>query len=201
MSRPRDPTRRALQLAAVVRRSGRSEMTALISSLSHYASPGRSAVGQPIIGIAHRERSFAVQPDHIEWPAVGATASARPRRGIRFRRVRSRRPAAADGGARPHLLPGPVEVLFGYPLDGVGADHRCDKTTPACLMEAATSHPGHRAVAGRAHAGTRATHRVRDHRLALARAPAAGEIDYERSSTWSPRRLLGRPAHHGDGTP
>jgi len=31
-----------------------------------------------------------------------------------------------------------VEVLFGYPLDGVVLTIGCDKTTPACLMAAAT---------------------------------------------------------------
>src|SRR5580658_7859384 len=31
-----------------------------------------------------------------------------------------------------------VEVLFGYPLDGVVLTTGCDKTTPACIMAAAT---------------------------------------------------------------
>ena len=31
-----------------------------------------------------------------------------------------------------------VEVLYGYPLDGVVLTTGCDKTTPACLMAAAT---------------------------------------------------------------
>ncbi|HTN97881.1 MAG TPA: dihydroxy-acid dehydratase, partial [Nordella sp.] len=31
-----------------------------------------------------------------------------------------------------------VEILFGYPLDGVVLTTGCDKTTPACLMAAAT---------------------------------------------------------------
>jgi dihydroxy-acid dehydratase len=33
---------------------------------------------------------------------------------------------------------GLVEILFGYPLDGVVLTTGCDKTTPACLMAAAT---------------------------------------------------------------
>ena len=32
-----------------------------------------------------------------------------------------------------------VEVLFGYPLDGVVLTTGCDKTTPACIMAAATA--------------------------------------------------------------
>src|SRR5206468_10969671 len=31
-----------------------------------------------------------------------------------------------------------VEVLFGYPIDGVVLTTGCDKTTPACLMAAAS---------------------------------------------------------------
>ena len=33
---------------------------------------------------------------------------------------------------------GLVEVLYGYPIDGVVLTTGCDKTTPACLMAAAT---------------------------------------------------------------
>jgi dihydroxy-acid dehydratase len=32
-----------------------------------------------------------------------------------------------------------VEVLFGYPLDGVVLTTGCDKTTPACMMAAQPS--------------------------------------------------------------
>ncbi len=33
---------------------------------------------------------------------------------------------------------GLVEILYGYPLDGVVLTTGCDKTTPACIMAAAT---------------------------------------------------------------
>ena len=33
---------------------------------------------------------------------------------------------------------GLVEILHGYPIDGVVLTTGCDKTTPACLMAAAT---------------------------------------------------------------
>src|SRR5262249_43860484 len=46
-----------------------------------------------------------------------------------------RRPAALD---RTLAYLGLVEILFGYPLDGVVLTTGCDKTTPACLMAAAT---------------------------------------------------------------
>ncbi|MEI9805509.1 MAG: dihydroxy-acid dehydratase [Pseudolabrys sp.] len=31
-----------------------------------------------------------------------------------------------------------MEILYGYPLDGVVLTTGCDKTTPACLMAAAS---------------------------------------------------------------
>src|ERR1700737_2525126 len=47
-----------------------------------------------------------------------------------------KRPTAALDRNLAYL--GLVEVLFGYPLDGVVLTTGCDKTTPACLMAAAT---------------------------------------------------------------
>src|ERR1700738_2053414 len=47
-----------------------------------------------------------------------------------------KRPTAALDRNLSYL--GLVEVLFGYPLDGVVLTTGCDKTTPACLMAAAT---------------------------------------------------------------
>ena len=47
-----------------------------------------------------------------------------------------KRPTAALDRNLSYL--GLVEVLFGYPLDGVVLMIGCDKTTPACLMAAAT---------------------------------------------------------------
>ena len=92
-----------------------------------------------------------------------------------------KRPTAALDRNLAYL--GLVEILFGYPLDGVVLTTGCDKTTPACLMAAATVN----------HAGDRAVRRADAERLASrASAPApapwsgkraselaAGEIDYE----------------------
>ena len=47
-----------------------------------------------------------------------------------------KRPTAALDRNLAYL--GLVEILFGYPLDGVVLTIGCDKTTPACLMAAAT---------------------------------------------------------------
>jgi dihydroxyacid dehydratase/phosphogluconate dehydratase len=49
----------------------------------------------------------------------------------------SRRPTAALDRNLAYL--GLVEILHGYPLDGVVLTTGCDKTTPACLMAAATT--------------------------------------------------------------
>ena len=54
---------------------------------------------------------------------------------IRFRR-RAGRPTAALDRNLAYL--GLVEILCGYPFDGVVLTTGCDKTTPACLMAAAT---------------------------------------------------------------
>jgi dihydroxyacid dehydratase/phosphogluconate dehydratase len=47
-----------------------------------------------------------------------------------------KRPTAALDRNLAYL--GLVEVLYGYPLDGVVLTTGCDKTTPACMMAAAT---------------------------------------------------------------
>ena len=47
-----------------------------------------------------------------------------------------KRPTAALDRNLAYL--GLVEVLYGYPLDGVVLTTGCDKTTPAALMAAAT---------------------------------------------------------------
>src|SRR4029079_16876301 len=47
-----------------------------------------------------------------------------------------KRPTAALDRNLAYL--GLVEILYGYPLDGVVLLTGCDKTTPACLMAAAT---------------------------------------------------------------
>ncbi len=47
-----------------------------------------------------------------------------------------KRPTAALDRNLAYL--GLVEALYGYPIDGVVLTTGCDKTTPACLMAAAT---------------------------------------------------------------
>ena len=99
--------------------------------------------GKPIIGIAQTgSRPVALQPPSPRcWPSACAKASARPAASpSNSRSIRSRKPASARPPALDRNLAylGLVEVLYGYPLDGVVLTIGCDKTTPACLMAAAT---------------------------------------------------------------
>ena len=89
-----------------------------------------------------------------------------------------------------------VEVLYGYPLDGVVLMTGCDKTTPACLMAAATVNIPAIVLSGgpmlngwwkgeRAGSGTASGRRARSW------PPAASTT---RSSSTSPRRRRRRSA-------
>ena len=98
--------------------------------------------GRPIIGIAqsgsdlspcnrhHRELALRIREGIRE---AGAVAIEFPTHPIQ---ETGKRPTAALDRNLAYL--GLVEVLFGYPLDGVVLTTGCDKTTPAFLMAAAT---------------------------------------------------------------
>src|SRR6202042_309297 len=98
--------------------------------------------GRPIIGIAQTGSDLSpCNRHHLQL-------SERVREGIRTAggsamefpvhpiQETGKRPAAALDLILAYLSL--VEVLFGYPLDGVVLMTGCDKTTPACLMAAAT---------------------------------------------------------------
>ncbi len=98
--------------------------------------------GKPIIGIAQTGSDLSpCNRHHIEL-------ASRVRDGIRDMggiplefpvhpiQETGKRPTAALDRNLAYL--GLVEVLHGYPLDGVVLTTGCDKTTPACLMAAAT---------------------------------------------------------------
>jgi dihydroxy-acid dehydratase len=98
--------------------------------------------GKPIIGIAQTGSDLApCNRHHIEL-------AKRVREGIREAggiclefpvhpiQETGKRPTA--GLDRNLAYMGLVELLYGYPLDGVVLTIGCDKTTPACLMAAAT---------------------------------------------------------------
>src|SRR3984893_5379884 len=98
--------------------------------------------GMPIIGIAQTGSDLSpCNRHHIEL-ADRVRAGIRSAGGIAFEfpvhpiQETGKRPTAALDRNLAYL--GLVEVLYGYPLDGVVLTTGCDKTTPACLMAAAT---------------------------------------------------------------
>ncbi|MGA2891968.1 MAG: IlvD/Edd family dehydratase [Xanthobacteraceae bacterium] len=98
--------------------------------------------GRPIIGIAQTGSDLSPCNRHHLELAQRVRAGIRDAGGIAFEfpvhpiQETGKRPTAALDRNLAYL--GLVEVLFGYPLDGVVLMTGCDKTTPACLMAAAT---------------------------------------------------------------
>ena len=98
--------------------------------------------GKPIVGIAQTGSDLSpCNRHHIEL-AHRVREGIRSAGGIAFEfpmhpiQETGKRPTAALDRNLAYL--GLVEVLYGYPLDGVVLMTGCDKTTPACLMAAAT---------------------------------------------------------------
>ncbi|CUI70108.1 IlvD/Edd family dehydratase [Achromobacter sp. 2789STDY5608621] len=98
--------------------------------------------GRPIIGIAQTGSDLAPCNRHHLTLAERIKAGIRDAGGIPMEfpvhplAEQGRRPTAALDRNLAYL--GLVEILHGYPLDGVVLTTGCDKTTPACLMAAAT---------------------------------------------------------------
>ena len=98
--------------------------------------------GRPIIGIAQSGSDLSPCNRHHLDLAHRVRAGIRDAGGIPLEfpthpiQETGKRPTAALDRNLAYL--GLVEVLFGYPLDGVVLMTGCDKTTPACLMAAAT---------------------------------------------------------------
>src|SRR5205809_390021 len=98
--------------------------------------------GKPIIGIAQTGSDLSPCNRHHLDLAERVREGVREAGGIAFEfpvhpiQETGKRPTAALDRNLAYL--GLVEVLYGYPLDGVVLMTGCDKTTPACLMAAAT---------------------------------------------------------------
>ena len=98
--------------------------------------------GRPIIGIAQTGSDLSPCNRHHMVLAERVAAGIRTAGGVPIEfpvhpiQETSRRPTAALDRNLAYL--GLVEILHGYPLDGVVLTIGCDKTTPACLMAAAT---------------------------------------------------------------
>jgi dihydroxy-acid dehydratase len=100
------------------------------------------ASGKPIIGIAQSGSDLSPCNRHHLELAKRVREGIRDAGGIAFEfpmhpmQETGKRPTAALDRNLAYL--GLVEVLFGYPLDGVVLTTGCDKTTPAAIMAAAT---------------------------------------------------------------
>jgi dihydroxy-acid dehydratase len=98
--------------------------------------------GRPVIGIAQTGSDLApCNRHHLQLAdrvrdGIGAAGGLAVEFPVHPIQETGRRPTAALDRNLAYL--GLVEVLHGYPLDGVVLTTGCDKTTPACLMAAAT---------------------------------------------------------------
>ena len=98
--------------------------------------------GRPIIGIAQTGSDLSPCNRHHLQLADRVREGVREMGGMAFEfpvhpiQETGKRPTAALDRNLAYL--GLVEILYGYPLDGVVLTTGCDKTTPACLMAAAT---------------------------------------------------------------
>ncbi|PTS82509.1 dihydroxy-acid dehydratase [Sphingomonas sp. HMWF008] len=120
------------------------DMTALY--LERYLNFGLSLEelrsGKPIIGIAQTGSDLSPCNRHHLVLAERVREGIREAGGIALEfpvhpiQETGKRPTAGLDRNLAYL--GLVESLFGYPLDGVVLTTGCDKTTPACLMAAAT---------------------------------------------------------------
>ncbi|MFL6604250.1 MAG: IlvD/Edd family dehydratase [Steroidobacteraceae bacterium] len=121
-----------------------ADMTALY--LERYMNFGLTLAelqsGRPIVGIAQTGSDLSPCNRHHLFLAARLREGIRDAGGVPIEfpvhpiQETGKRPTA--GLDRNLAYMGLVEILYGYPLDGVVLTVGCDKTTPACLMAAAT---------------------------------------------------------------
>jgi dihydroxy-acid dehydratase len=98
--------------------------------------------GRPIVGIAQTGSDLSPCNRHHLILAARVKDGIRDAGGIPIEfpvhpiQETGKRPTAALDRNLAYM--GLVEILYGYPIDGVVLTTGCDKTTPACLMAAAT---------------------------------------------------------------
>ena len=141
---PREPTGRTLRSQEWFDNPDNPAMTALY--IERYMNWGLTREelqsGRPVIGIAQTGSDLTPCNRHHLQLAERVREGIREMGALAFEfpvhpiQETGRRPTAALDRNLAYL--GLVEVLHGYPLDGVVLTTGCDKTTPACLMAAAT---------------------------------------------------------------
>ena len=141
---PKNPRGRRLRSQLWFNNPDNPGMTALY--LERYLNFGLTkqelTSGKPIIGIAQTGSDLSPCNRHHLELAERVSAGIRAAGGVAFEfpvhplQETGKRPTAALDRNLAYL--GLVEVLYGYPLDGVVLTTGCDKTTPACLMAAAS---------------------------------------------------------------
>jgi dihydroxy-acid dehydratase len=142
--KPQDQNQRRLRSQLWFDNPDNPGMTALY--LERYLNYGLTreelTSGRPIIGIAQTGSDLSPCNRHHLELAERVRAGIRDAGGIALEfpvhpiQETGKRPTAALDRNLAYL--GLVEVLYGYPLDGAVLMTGCDKTTPACLMAAAT---------------------------------------------------------------
>ncbi|EPL05313.1 dihydroxy-acid dehydratase family protein [Pseudomonas sp. TH05] len=140
-----DTPRRPLRSEQWFNDPAHADMTALY--VERYMNYGMTREelqsGRPIIGIAQTGSDLTPCNRHHLELAQRVKAGIRDAGGIPMEfpvhpiAEQTRRPTASLDRNLAYL--GLVEILHGYPLDGVVLTTGCDKTTPACLMAAATT--------------------------------------------------------------
>ncbi len=138
------PSPRRLRSSAWFDNVDNIDMTALY--LERYLNFGLSLAelrsGRPIIGIAQTGSDLSPCNRHHLVLAERVREGVRDAGGVVLEfpvhpiQETGKRPTAGLDRNLAYL--GLVETLYGYPLDGVVLMTGCDKTTPACLMAAAT---------------------------------------------------------------
>jgi dihydroxy-acid dehydratase len=142
--KPQDQQQRRLRSQLWFDNPDNPGMTALY--LERYLNYGLTreelTSGKPIIGIAQTGSDLSPCNRHHLQLAERVREGIRTAGGLAMEfpvhpiQETGKRPTAALDRNLAYL--GLVEVLYGYPLDGVVLMTGCDKTTPACLMAAAT---------------------------------------------------------------
>jgi dihydroxy-acid dehydratase len=139
-----NPASRRLRSRAWFDDRDNTDMTALY--LERYMNFGLSLEelqsGRPIVGIAQTGSDLSPCNRHHLVLAQRVREGIRDAGGVPIEfpvhpiQETGKRPTAGLDRNLAYL--GLVEILYGYPIDGVVLTTGCDKTTPACLMAAAT---------------------------------------------------------------